>query len=95
MGSNKEWATEKLTADYDPDAISKWEYSEGLTLNVGSVAESFTVSAYPDTLNAYPDMQQVYDYVHLKEKYPALQQAWEHYQIVLKMCRAKEEEGEN
>ena len=28
----------------------------------------------------------------LHEKYPALQQAWDHYQNVLKMCRSREEE---
>lgn len=28
----------------------------------------------------------------LHGKYPALQQAWEHYQNVLKMCRSREEE---
>ena len=28
----------------------------------------------------------------LHEKYPALKQAWEHYQNILKMCRSREEE---
>lgn len=28
----------------------------------------------------------------LHEKYPALKQAWEHYQNVLKMCKSREEE---
>jgi hypothetical protein len=32
----------------------------------------------------------------LHEKYPALQQAWEHYQNILRMCKSREEEtGEN
>jgi len=32
----------------------------------------------------------------LHEKYPALQQAWEHYQNILEMCKSREEEtGEN
>lgn len=32
----------------------------------------------------------------LHERYPALQQAWEHYQNVLRMCKSREEEtGEN
>ena len=32
----------------------------------------------------------------LRQKYPALQQAWEHYQNILGMCKSREEEtGEN
>lgn len=64
------------------------------SLNVGSVVESVTVeSSY---FNAgTPDMFDVYDYVNLKRKYPALEQAWEHYQTVLRLCRAKELEEKN
>jgi hypothetical protein len=41
-----------------------------------------------------PDMfDSVYDYLELKRKYPALQQAWDHYQSVLKMCKLKEAEN--
>ena len=29
----------------------------------------------------------------LRKKYPALQQAWDHYQTVLKMCKSKEDEN--
>ena len=28
----------------------------------------------------------------MRDKYPALKQAWEHYQSVLEVCKAKEEE---
>ena len=63
-------------------------------LNVGSVVESVTVeSGYFDA--GTPSMFDVFDYVELKKKYPALQQAWEHYQTVLKLCRAKEAEEKN
>jgi broad specificity phosphatase PhoE len=31
----------------------------------------------------------------LREKYPALQDAWDHYNNVKKMCEAKEQEDEN
>ena len=31
----------------------------------------------------------------LREKYPALKQAWEHYQSVLEVCKTKEQEDEN
>ena len=31
----------------------------------------------------------------MREKYPALKQAWEHYQSVLEVCKTKEKEDEN
>ena len=31
----------------------------------------------------------------MREKYPALKQAWEHYQSVLEVCKTKEQEDEN
>lgn len=59
-------------------------------LNVGSVVESVTVDAFD---SGTPDMfDSVFDYMDLKKKYPALQQAWDHYQSVLKMCKLKESE---
>ena len=62
-------------------------------INVGSVVESVTVSLDRFTGNT-PDMfDSVYDYLELKRKYPALQQAWDHYQSVLKMCKLKEAEN--
>ena len=78
---------------YDPDAPEEWAFSgiDTQSLNVGSIVESVTVeSSYLNS--GTPDMFDVYDYVNLKQKYPALQQAWEHYQTVLKLCRAKEAE---
>ena len=86
--------------DKEIDNTETWTLSsidtQSLTqnLNVGSVAESVTVEA--SYFNAgTPDMFDVYDYVNLKRKYPALQQAWEHYQTVLKLCKSKEAEEKN
>ena len=31
----------------------------------------------------------------MREKYPALKQAWEHYQSVLEVCKTKEKEDED
>jgi len=31
----------------------------------------------------------------LRDKYPALNQAWEHYQSVLEVCKTKEKEDAN
>ena len=61
--------------------------SEGL-LNVGTVTDSVSVSY---------DMGQLdFDYDdELRDKYPALKDAWEHYKAVKQMCQAKEKEDEN
>ena len=32
---------------------------------------------------------------NMRDKYPALKQAWEHYQSVLEVCKTKEKEDEN
>ena len=86
--------------DKEIDNTETWTFSGTVSgpstqsINVGSVAESVTVEA--SYFNAgTPDMFDVYDYVNLKRKYPALQQAWEHYQTVLRLCRAKESEKKN
>ena len=82
--------------DKEIDNTETWTLSgiDTQSLNVGSVAESVTVEA--SYFNAgTPDMFDVYDYVNLKRKYPALQQAWEHYQTVLKLCKSKEAEEKN
>jgi hypothetical protein len=84
----KEYSSSDLELNYDARVANIPH------LNVGSVVES--VSVEPSYFNAgTPDMFDVYDYVNLKRKYPALEQAWEHYQTVLKLCRAKEAEEKN
>jgi hypothetical protein len=32
---------------------------------------------------------------NMRDKYPALKQAWEHYQSVLEVCKTKEKEDED
>jgi len=71
----------------------------------GSPVESLTVSTDSfNGLTATTDIGMPFPYEEqysfsfdetLKEKYPALKQAWEHYQSVLKMCQAKELEENN
>ena len=60
-------------------------------VNVGSASTSYTVShdAWQSTANRNYELE-------LHEEYPALRQAWEHYQTILRMCKSREEEtGEN
>lgn len=102
MGKNKEWVTENLTADYDKFNEGTYTYDPdsefSANIYTGSAVESVTVPAFDShkSFTAHtPDMFAVYEYNELKKKYPALEQAWDHYQMVLKMCRAKEAESED
>jgi hypothetical protein len=53
-------------------------------LNVNTVSTGFTVDGF-----AFDNEKE------LRSKYPALQDAWDHYNNVKKMCEAKEQEDEN
>jgi hypothetical protein len=53
-------------------------------MNTGTVSTGFTV----DGLSFDND-------VELRKKYPALQDAWDHYKNVRHMCEQKEKEDEN
>ena len=64
------------------------DWSMGAT-NVGSVIDTATVD--------FGDIGQLnFDYDQdLRDKYPALKDAWDHYNNVKKMCEAKEQENED
>ncbi len=57
-------------------------------VNVGSAATTYNVSydAWQSTANRNYELE-------LHERYPALRQAWEHYQNILGMCKSREEEN--
>ena len=59
------------------------DLDDDFDLNTGSVATSFTVDV------------PIFDDQNLRSKYPALQDAWDHYNNVKKMCEAKEQEDED
>lgn len=62
-------------------------------VGTGTISASYNVSYDSNAWNS--TAQRNYEF-ELHAKYPALQQAWDHYQNVLKMCRSREEEiGEN
>lgn len=58
---------------------------------------TFTTTDSLDPIDiSYNAGQFSFDYeVDLREKYPALKDAWEHYINVKNMCEAKEKENEN
>jgi len=53
----------------------------------GTASTSYTVSYDGWSSTALRNYE-----FELHEKYPALKQAWEHYQNILRMCRSREEE---
>ena len=42
-----------------------------------------------------PEPQLRFEEENMRDKYPALKQAWEHYQSVLEVCKTKEKEDED
>jgi hypothetical protein len=84
MGKKKDT---KLTSDGIQNTgdftYSFADLDDNFDLNTGSVATSYTIEG----LNFNDD--------ELRQKYPALQDAWDHYNNVKKMCEAKEQEDED
>ena len=64
-------------------------------------SEGVAFSGSLDLENGMSDMTYSFGEINLfseedmREKYPALKQAWEHYQSVLEVCKTKEQEDEN
>ena len=50
-----------------------------------------------DMTYSFGDTEQLdlFDEEDMRDKYPALKQAWEHYQSILEVCKTKEQEDEN
>ena len=69
------------TGDY---TYSFDDLDEEFDLNTGSVATSFTVDGL-----SFDNEEE------LRAKYPALQDAWDHYKNVKHMCEQKEKEDED
>ena len=73
-------------------------WSEGL-MTGGGVETATMDFDQPDTSFSYSlgDLGQLdlFSEDDMRDKYPALKQAWEHYQSVLEVCKTKEKEDEN
>ena len=68
-------------------------FSEGVTYG-GSLELENGMS---DMTYSFGDLEKfdLFTEEDMREKYPALKQAWEHYQSVLEVCKTKEKEDEN
>jgi hypothetical protein len=84
-------------ANMQSDNMEMAGWSEGIT--TGGVVETATVdmSVEPDFSYSYGDLGDMgqldlFDEMDLRDKYPALNQAWEHYRSILEVCKTKEKE---
>ena len=60
-------------------------FSEGVTYSGSDMTYSFG--------ELEPQLR--FEEENMRDKYPALKQAWEHYQSVLEVCKTKEKEDED
>jgi len=84
-------------ANMQSDNMEMAGWSEGIT--TGGVVETATVDmgVDPDFSYSYGDLGDMgqldlFDEMDLRDKYPALNQAWEHYRSILEVCKTKEKE---
>jgi len=67
------------------DSHEQYGFSEGVTtMGMGTLDMSYDLGQ----LDLFPEED-------MRDKYPALKQAWEHYQSVLEVCKTKEQEDED
>ena len=91
MMSNK--SEKQKQAQLQSDAIEMDQFSQGVTYG-GSFEKENGMS---DMTYSFGDTEQLdlFDEEDMRDKYPALKQAWEHYQSILEVCKTKEQEDEN
>tara|TARA_B100000900_G_scaffold262242_1_gene223493 strand:+ start:425 stop:712 length:288 start_codon:yes stop_codon:yes gene_type:complete len=82
-------------ANMQSDNMEMAGFSEGIVY--GGADSSPTLDPGMDMTYSFGDLGQLdmFDEMDLRDKYPALNQAWEHYQSVLEVCKTKEKEDEN
>ena len=82
-------------AQLQSDAIEMQGLSEGIVY--GGTGTFSTMDPGMDMTYSFGDIGQLdlFSEEDMREKYPALKQAYEHYQSVLEVCKTKEKEDEN
>ena len=91
MMSNK--SEKQKQAQLQSDAIEMDQFSQGVTYGGSFEMEN----GMSDMTYSFGDTEQLdlFDEEDMRDKYPALKQAWEHYQSILEVCKTKEKEDEN
>ena len=89
--SNK--SEKQKQAQLQSDAIEMDQFSQGVTYGGSFEMEN----GMSDMTYSFGDTEQLdlFDEEDMRDKYPALKQAWEHYQSILEVCKTKEQEDEN
>ena len=89
MGKKK-LTSDNINVTYDSDS---WIPSDGITMMGSGTVDSMD----PGMTYSFGDLGQLnlFSEEDMREKYPALKQAWEHYQSVLEVCKTKEQEDED
>ena len=98
----KEEELKKLGDAYDQaqdldGGMSSWTYNMG-ELNTGTTVTTASTGTLDDGLDVRFDVsddlyQPSFDFDHnLRKKYPALKDAYDHYQTVKQMCETREKE---
>jgi hypothetical protein len=92
MGKSKKQIKQEQ-AQMQSDAIEMDNLSQGITYSGSADLEN----GMSDMTYSFGDLGQLnlFSEEELREKYPALKQAWEHYQSILEVCKTKEQEDEN
>ena len=77
-------------ANAQSDAVEMNKFSQGVTYG-GAYDLEMGMS---DMTYSFDDVGQLdlFSEEDMREKYPALKQAWEHYQSILEVCKTKEQE---
>ena len=91
MMSNK--SEKQKQAQLQSDAIEMDKFSQGVTYGGSFEMEN----GMSDMTYSFGDTEQLdlFDEEDMRDKYPALKQAWEHYQSILEVCKTKEQEDED
>ena len=101
----KEEEAELIKDSYDQSqdldgGMGSWTYNMG-ELNTGTTVTTAGTGTLDDSLDIKFDVsdglyQPSFDFDDdLRKKYPALQDAWEHYQNVKQMCETREKEEDD
>ena len=80
----------------DAVEMDSWIPSDGVTMMGTGTLDSFDSDLDNgfDTTYSFGELGQLdlFPEEDMREKYPALKQAWEHYQSILEVCKTKEKE---
>jgi len=77
------------------DSHDEYGFSEGvMTMGMGTLDDTTSITYDMGDLEQHYQLD-LFNDEDMREKYPALKQAYEHYQSILEVCKTKEREDEN